>query len=268
MYWSPKTDAHWIVGAISGEWGRNSWETGRYGYPTSDEQCRTGSGGGTLCRQSFENGTIKWRNDIGIIDCSRLKCMVLTFDDGPSQHTSRLVDLLDANNVQATFFVVGQNVVNFPATTQRSFANGNEIMNHSWDHPDLATLGPTEVASELSQTSNAIESIVGVRPKLMRPPYGSYNATVTSAAGQQGMSVILWNVETSDWSVQVTSAVIDNATSRAQPGGIVLMHDLYPTTVDAVPTIISNLKARGYALVTVSDLLGPTPPGQVYVGRL
>ncbi|WOP17229.1 polysaccharide deacetylase family protein [Raineyella sp. LH-20] len=267
IYWSPSTDAHWILGEISKEWGRNAWEGGRYGYPTSDEMCRTGSGGGTLCRQTFQGGLIKWRNDLGIIDCGRLKCIGMTFDDGPSQYTSRLVDILDANNVNATFFVVGQNVVNFAATTQRSFANGNEIMNHSWDHPDLVTLGPSDIASELSRTSDAIESIVGVRPVLMRPPYGSYNSTVTSLAGHQGMAVVLWNVETSDWDVQVTAKVIDNATSRAQPGGLILMHDLYPTTVDAVPSIITTLKAKGYALVTASDVLGSTAPGQVYVGR-
>jgi len=267
IYWSPATDAHWIRGAIGAEWDRNRWEGGLYGYPTSDELCRTGSGGGTLCRQTYQHGAIKWRNDLGIIDCGRLKCIAMTFDDGPSQYTSQLVDILDANNVNATFFVVGQNVVNFAATTQRSFANGNEIMNHSWDHPDLATLGPDEVASELSRTSDAVESIVGVRPVLMRPPYGSYNETVTSTAGQQGMAVILWNVETSDWEFQVTSSVIQYATTRAQPGGLILMHDLYPTTVDAVPSIIANLKAQGYALVTASDVLGPTQPGQAYASR-
>ncbi|WOP17228.1 polysaccharide deacetylase family protein [Raineyella sp. LH-20] len=267
IYWSPSTDAHWILGEISKEWGRNAWEGGRYGYPTSDEMCRTGSGGGTLCRQTFQGGLIKWRNDLGIIDCGRLKCIALTFDDGPSQYTSRLVDILDANNVNATFFVVGQNVGNYPSTLRRSYVNGNEIMNHSWSHPQLTTLSASGVSSELSRTSDAIESVIGVRPTLMRPPYGSYNSTVTSIAGQQGMAVILWNNDTLDWQSRNTASVISRATGSATPGGIILMHDLYPTTVDAVPSIISNLRSRGYAMVSVSDVIGDPQPGRVYSRR-
>ena len=254
-------------GAIVGAWRSAGWENGHYGYPTSDELCRTMAGGAGRCRQTYQGGAITWRSDIGVIDCARLKCIALTFDDGPSQYTSRLVDILDANNVNATFFAVGQNVGGYPSTVRRSYEKGNEIMNHSWSHPDLTGLSASGVSSELSRTSDAIGSTVGRRPTLVRPPYGSYNSTVTSVAGQQGMAVILWNNDTLDWSNRNTATIISRATSSATPGGIILMHDLYPTTVDAVPTIIGNLKARGYALVSVSDVIGNPQPGRVYSRR-
>ncbi|WOQ16319.1 polysaccharide deacetylase family protein [Raineyella sp. W15-4] len=240
------------------------------GAATSPVTCGLADDG---CSQTFVNASVYWSPPTGahwmrgVIDCARLKCIALTFDDGPSQYTSRLVDILDANNVNATFFAVGQNVGGYPSTVRRSYENGNEIMNHSWSHPDLTGLSASGVSSELSRTSDAIGSTVGRRPTLVRPPYGSYNSTVTSVAGQQGMAVILWNNDTLDWSNRNTATIISRATSSATPGGIILMHDLYPTTVDAVPTIIGNLKARGYALVSVSDVIGNLQPGRVYSRR-
>ncbi|SDC11755.1 Peptidoglycan/xylan/chitin deacetylase, PgdA/CDA1 family, partial [Raineyella antarctica] len=219
------------------------------------------------CRQDFQGGTIKWRSGIGIIDCSRLKCVALTFDDGPGPYTSRLLDTLDAQNVQSTFFVVGQNVGNYPSTEQRAFRNGNEVMNHSWSHPDLTTLSYSSIVSQLSSTSNVIQSTVGKRPSLMRPPYGAYNSTVTSISRDQGMAVITWSVDTLDWKYRDSAYVRNAAVANTTSGSIVLMHDIHPTTVDAVPGIISDLKARGYVLVTVTDLLGAPQPGVVYSRR-
>ncbi len=267
IYWSPPTGAHWLRGSVVEYWRAAGWENGRYGYPTSDEMCRIMAGGVRQCRQTFPRLVINFRGDTGVIDCSRMKCIALTFDDGPSQYTSRLVDILDANNVNATFFTVGQNVGVYPSTLRRSYGNGNEIMDHSWDHPDLTGLSSAGVASQLSRTSDAINATVGRRPILMRPPYGSYNSTVTSVAAQQGMAVVLWNNDTLDWSNRNTSTIISRATGSATPGGIVLMHDLYPTTVDAVPTIIRNLKTQGYVLVTASDVIGNPSPGRVYSRR-
>ncbi|QGF23910.1 polysaccharide deacetylase family protein [Raineyella fluvialis] len=267
IYWSPGTGAHWLRGSIVEYWRDAGWENGRYGYPTSDEICRIMAGGVRHCEQTFPRLVINFRSDTGVIDCGRMKCIALSFDDGPSSNTSRLVDILDGNNVNATFFNVGQNVGVYPSTVRRSYGNGNEIMNHTWDHPDLTTLSSTGVSSELSRTSDVIGSTVGRRPTLMRPPYGAYNSTVTSVAGQQGMAVILWNIDTRDWESRNTSAVITAATGPASSGSIILMHDLYPTTVDAVPSIISNLKSRGYVLVTVQDVIGDPQPGRVYSRR-
>ncbi len=266
VYWSPDSGTHWVKGAILGKWGSTGWEGGRYGYPVSDEECRTGAGG-TLCTSEFENGKIKWRSDVGVIDCAVQRCVALTFDDGPSQHTSRLLDILDSQNVQATFFAMGSNIERYPATAQRAHANGNEVMNHTWDHPRLTEVDSSEIASQLNRTSNTIEATVGERPTLMRPPHGAYNQTVVSVSGQEGMAVVVWNIETSDWYHLDTATTIRNATNGAKPGGIVLMHDLYPETVEAVPDIIRNMKNNGYTLVTASDVIGDPRPGVVYDSR-
>ncbi len=266
MYWSPDTGTHYVKGAILGKWGSTGWEGGRYGYPVSDEECRTGAGG-TLCTSEFENGKIKWRSDGGVIDCAEQRCIALTFDDGPGQYTNRLLDSLDAQNVQATFYVVGQNVGRYPSAVQRAHANGNEIQNHTWDHPQLTTLGSGSIASQLDRTSDAIGSTVGEWPTQLRPPYGSYNSTVTSLAGQRGMSVILWSNDTLDWRDRDAGIVRQRAVNDSGSGSIVLMHDIHSTTVDAVPGILSDLKSRGYTLVTVSDLIGDPQPGAVYSRR-
>ena len=267
IHYSPAVGTYSTRGAIRARWAASGAENGSYGYPTSDEACRTGTSGGTLCTQTFQGGTIKWRSDVGIIDCAVQKCVALTFDDGPGPHTSRLLDTLDARNVQATFFVIGQNVANYATTEQRAYRNGNEIMNHSWSHPDLTTLGSANIASQLSTTSDRVGSTVGRRPTLMRPPYGAYNSTVTSVAGQQGMSVVLWNIDTLDWKYRDATYVRGAAVNTTTPGSIVLMHDIHSTTVDAVPGIIADLKAKGYTLVTVSDLIGKPQPGKVYNRR-
>ena len=266
IHYSPVAGTHATHGAIRAKWAASGAENGAYGYPTSDESCRTGAGG-TLCTQTFQGGTIKWRSDVGIIDCAVQKCVALTFDDGPGAHTGRLLDTLDARNVQATFFVVGQNVGNYPSTEQRAHRNGNEVMNHSWNHPDLTTLGYSSIVSQLSTTSDTIQSTVGRRPTLMRPPYGAYNSTVTSVAGAQGMAVILWNIDTLDWKYRDAAYVRGAAVRNTTAGSIVLMHDIHSTTVDAVPGIITDLKAKGYTLVTVTDLLGKPQPGKVYSRR-
>ncbi len=203
----------------------------------------------------------------GVIDCAEQRCIALTFDDGPGQYTNRLLDSLDAQNVQATFYVVGQNVGRYPSAVQRAHANGNEIQNHTWDHPQLTTLGSGSIASQLDRTSDAIGSTVGEWPTQLRPPYGSYNSTVTSLAGQRGMSVILWSNDTLDWRDRDAGIVRQRAVNDSGSGSIVLMHDIHSTTVDAVPGILSDLKSRGYTLVTVSDLIGDPQPGAVYSRR-
>ena len=266
IHWSAASGAHWSRGAIRMTWASKNWEWGSYGYPVTDEMCRTGTGG-TLCTQDFQRGTIKWRSTDGIIDCAVQKCVALTFDDGPGPHTSRLLDTLDARNVQVTFFVVGQNVGKYPATEQRAYRDGNEVMNHSWSHPSLTTLDSSGIVSQLSSTSDTIQSTIGKRPSQMRPPYGAYNSTVTSIAGQQAMAVITWNIDTLDWKFRDATYVRGAAVKDTTTGSIVLMHDIHSTTVDAVPGIITDLKAKGYTLVTVSDLIGKPQPGKVYSRR-
>ena len=266
IHWSAASGAHWTRGVIRSKWAASGTEGGRYGYPLTDELCRNGTSGGTLCTQSFQRGTIKWRSDAGIIDCAVLKCVALTFDDAPGPLTDRLLDTLDSNNVQATFSVLGQNVDAYASTLQRAHANGNEMMNEGWSPTRLPTLLSDDIDRQLSMTSDKIQSTIGRRPTLMRPPNGANGPTVTSIAGEQGMSVVLWDVDTLDWQ-QDSTFVRNTAIDISTPGAIVLMHTTNASAVDALPGIISGLKAKGYAMVTVSDLIGDPQPGEIYSRR-
>lgn len=198
-------------------------------------------------------------------DCSVLKCVALTFDDGPGPNTSRLLDILESTGAEASFFfLVGERISGYPTVVRRMRTLGLEVANDSLNHADLTTLSTTEITSQLSRTSATIESTIGKRPTRMRPPYGARNATVDYISGQQGLAVILWSLDTLDWQfrdpVRTRSVVVNGAVD----GTIVLMHDTHSTTVDAVPGIISDPRARGFTLVTVSEILGSPVPGIVY----
>ncbi len=197
--------------------------------------------------------------------------VALTFDNGPHVFlTPRLLDILKAKGIHATFFVVGQNAKEYPAILKRAVAEGHEIGNHSWSHPNFAKLSDEAVRSELNRTSDAIEAAIGKRPKLMRPPYGSF----TKAQGKWfhddfGFTTVLWDVDPDDWRDPGPAVVEDRVlngwkeSTGVRPGSIVLSHDIHKGTVEAEPEIIDKLMAKGYKFVTVSELIAmnePEPP--------
>ncbi|MDO5684004.1 MAG: polysaccharide deacetylase family protein [Propionibacteriaceae bacterium] len=291
MYWSPASGSFAVTGRILDHWAANGRQAGRYGYPTSNESCRT-EGGVRICDQNYQRGRITWRSDRGIVtqsaatttpvtrdpaparsqpggrvDCSVQRCVALTYDDGPGVHTNRLLDTLGRNDAKATFFLVGDRVPANAATVRRMRDMGMEIGNHSRSHPTLTGLGSAGIRSQLADTQGRIRAAAGVTPTVFRPPYGARNATVDSAAREQGLSVIMWSVDTMDWRDRNSSTVTSRVLNQAQPGSIILMHDIHSTTVDAAPAIVSGLKAKGFVLVTVSELLNGTDPGRVYSAR-
>ncbi|MDI2129586.1 polysaccharide deacetylase family protein [Yinghuangia seranimata] len=187
------------------------------------------------------------------VDCSRVKCIALTYDDGPaSSSTARLLDTLKANGVKATFFMVGSQVARNPKTARRVAAEGHEIGNHTYSHKDLRRLTASKIRSEVARGATAIRNATGVEPTLVRPPYGSFNATVRANVNAP---MILWSVDTRDWADRNASVVASRVIARARPGAIVLMHDIHPTTAAAAPRIIAALARQGYVFVTVSELL-------------
>ena len=190
----------------------------------------------------------------GDIDPSR-PMVALTFDDGPSRYTLRIVDLLERYGGRATFFVVGNLVEAKSDIVAQASEMGNEILGHSWDHSDLTRLGTDDVRTQLLDTAAIIESVTGIRPHSFRPPYGSVNDTVRNVSGELGFGIINWSVDTLDWQSRnadaVYNAVINDVANRA----IVLNHDLYESTVDAMERIIPELISRGYQLVTISELI-------------
>ena len=180
--------------------------------------------------------------------------MALTFDDGPSGKTPRLLDILDAYGVRATFFVVGNMIGGREELLREMYAAGHEVGGHSWNHADLSELDFDAVYSQLLRTKNNIDDATGGNSCLMRPPYGASNGTVSSAAGTLGLSVTFWNIDTLDWMYLDADKVYDVIMAEAKNGRIVLCHDLYESTVDAMERVIPALLKQGYQLITVSEL--------------
>lgn len=201
-------------------------------------------------------------------DCRRVRCVALTFDDGPGEYTGRLLDMLDSHRVKATFFVVGQMVAaDKEGNVRRIAAAGHELGNHSWSHAQLTRLSTGALRYELDHTQDLVEHLTGVRMRVMRPPYGSTDGRVATETKHEGLAQILWNVDTLDWRDRVASTVSSRA-SKAKPGSIVLMHDIHKSTVDAVPSLLKRLSGKGYTFVTISELYGKPPaPGRKYTER-
>ncbi|MFI0371304.1 polysaccharide deacetylase family protein [Actinomadura sp. 1N219] len=201
------------------------------------------------------------------IDCDRVKCVSLTFDDGPGPHTARLLDTLKAGGARATFFMLGENVQAHPDVVRRIAMEGHEVANHTWSHPDLTTQSPAEVRSQIQRTQQAVKNASGVAPTLMRPPYGATNTQVGRAVG---MPLILWSVDTLDWQHKSVSRDTRIGVKEPEGGGIVLFHDIHKPSVDAIPKVVDGLKKRGFTLVTVSELFQgkPLQPGQTYNERI
>lgn len=188
---------------------------------------------------------------IKIIDPDK-PMVALTFDDGPNKYTEQLLDALKEYNCSATFFVLGSMVEKFPIALQRMVLEGHEIGNHTMDHRQLTKLTEKEIIKEVEDTQHAIESIVHVYPTLVRPPYGSKNETVSRILDYD---LILWDLDTRDWASKDTQKIIEVTLNNVRDKDIILMHDIYPTSVQAAIELIPLLQERGYQLVTVSELM-------------
>lgn len=181
--------------------------------------------------------------------------IALTFDDGPSKHTERLLDILAQHRVKATFFVIGNLIDNRPETLQRIVTDGHEIGGHSWSHRELTKLSSKDIIDEIMNTQTKIQSITGVDTRLLRPPYGSYNDEIKHICAENNIIMINWSLDTLDWDTCDADKVYEAIMNQVKDGNIILCHDLYGTTVDAMERVIPDLIAQGYQLVTVSELL-------------
>jgi peptidoglycan/xylan/chitin deacetylase (PgdA/CDA1 family) len=204
----------------------------------------------------------------GSVDCAKDKCVALTFDDGPTPYTDRLLKILDDADAKATFFMIGNKVAANPAGAKRVADAGMEIANHTWEHPNMTTIPAQYVPDQLSKAQDAITAATGQTPNLWRPPGGLTDPAVDAVAKKDGLAGILWDVIPFDWiNDSNTDATRYMMMTQIKPGSVVLLHDVYSSTVDLVEQFIPVLKANGYHLVTVSQLLGPRAPGSVYGGR-
>ncbi|RRR47281.1 polysaccharide deacetylase family protein [Mycolicibacter terrae] len=204
----------------------------------------------------------------GPVDCAVVKCVALTFDDGPSPYTDRLLRVLRDADARATFFLIGNKVAADPAGAKRIAEAGMEIGSHTWEHPNMTTIPAAEVPAQFSRANDAIASATGATPTLWRPPGGLTDDAVNEQAAKVGQAAILWDVIPFDWINDAdTAATRYMLMTQIKPGSVVLFHDTYSSTVDLVYQFLPVLKANGYHMVTVSELLGPRAPGSVYGSR-
>jgi peptidoglycan/xylan/chitin deacetylase (PgdA/CDA1 family) len=189
-------------------------------------------------------------------------CIAMTFDDGPSATlTPKLLDLLAAHHIKATFFVIGENVAEHPEIVERAAREGHEIGNHSWSHPNFGKMSDQGVRSQLQRTDDAIKNATGKRPTLMRPPYGSITDREKHWIHDEfGYQIILWDVDPYDWRRPGPAVVRNRILKETQPGSIVLSHDIHPGTIEAMPSTFDALEAKGFKFVTVSELIHMATP--------
>jgi peptidoglycan/xylan/chitin deacetylase (PgdA/CDA1 family) len=195
--------------------------------------------------------------------------IAMTFDDGPhATLTPKLLDILKARNIKVTFFVIGKNAAEYPDILKREAAEGHEIANHSWSHPDLAKLPQDTMRSEISRTQDAITNTIAKPVTLLRPPYGALGANQKQYVHDTyGYRIILWDVDPLDWRRPGAAVVSERILKGVKPGSIILSHDIHPGTIEAMPATLDALLARGFQFVTVSELIKlevpPTPtPGK------
>lgn len=189
--------------------------------------------------------------------------IALTFDDGPGPYTPGVLSVLERFRVHATFFVIGEMLRYFSAAAERELRDGDVIGDHTQTHPEMATLSAHDQREELFEQIARVEILDGPKPVLFRPPYGSYNAITMRELRTLHLLMVLWSADTDDYLQPGVPAIVEHALAGAHPGAIILMHDAGGTrtqTIEALPTIIRELRARGYHLVTVPELLRDDPP--------
>ncbi len=183
------------------------------------------------------------------------KLLAITFDDGPyTPVTMSLLNRLDKYNARVTFFVLGSRLDenrSYRETMKRAYDMGNQIASHTYSHSTLTKLTPAQLRTEIDKANASVKNVIGVEPDAIRPPYGATNSTVEEAMKKH---IIMWSIDTLDWKSRNAESVCNNMVNSAFDGGIVLLHDLYQTSVDGAVKAMEILQKQGYAFVTVDEL--------------
>lgn len=197
--------------------------------------------------------TISLNEDVYVEDDNEIadkKYIAFTFDDGPSKYTKELLKTLELNNSTATFFMLGNKMKYNEDIVKEINESNSEVGSHTYSHKNLKNLSSKEILNEINSPAILFKEITGNEIKYIRPPYGNYNDTVIST----NYPIVLWNIDPKDWLVKDSSKVYNSVLKHACDGCIVLMHDLYPTTIEAVKMLIPKLNSMGYEVVSISDL--------------
>ncbi|AZR72407.1 polysaccharide deacetylase [Anoxybacter fermentans] len=181
--------------------------------------------------------------------------------DWGEEYIPQILKILKEKDVNATFFITGRWASKFPDLVKRIYMDGHEIGNHGYSHLHPNRLSRKELIEHIKKNEEIIYGIIGVRTNLYAPPYGEYNKRVVTVADELGYKLIMWSADTIDWQRPAPQVIIDRVMRKASNGGIVLMHPI-PQTVQALPIMINKLRAKGYELVTISELLKLVQPGE------
>lgn len=194
--------------------------------------------------------------------------IALTFDDGPGNCTTRILNILQRNEGHLSFFVMGGGVEEHKGKIYRMSQMGCDVLCHAWNHTDFTTLKKRAIKRQLLSTFEAIAGITGNVFPIFRPPYGYYDENVEKVARKLGLSMICWSLDSRDWECKDADTIYSNIMENAKDGDVVLCHDVYDSTVEAMSRVIPELIGRGFELVTVSQLLrekyGEFEPGRMY----
>jgi len=189
--------------------------------------------------------------------------VAITFDDGPDDiWTPQVLDALSRTHTRATFFCVGQRVRKYPSVFRRMIREGHVVGNHSWDHANLSKIPLHAVRQQIISTEDEMFRLAGVRPAMLRPPYGAMNDTVIQEAIRLHYKIVMWNVDSLDWEQLTARQITSNILSHVRPGAIILLHSAggvgqsLKGTVDALPVVIGSLHRLGYTIKTADELLG------------
>ncbi|QRP62067.1 polysaccharide deacetylase family protein [Corynebacterium minutissimum] len=202
-----------------------------------------------------------------VADATCSNCVAVTYDDGPGELTAQVLDTLKAKDAHASFMVLAPKAYAHPELLRRMKAEGHTVGNHTATHPELDKLPAGQVDGEIKAGAAAIKAATGESPRWLRPPYGATNNTVYKAAQANGQAQALWSVDTLDWKDLNTDHVCRAAVDGAQPGAIILMHDIHPTTVAATDCVIDGLRAKGLEPVSLDRLIPNPEAGKQYLTR-
>jgi peptidoglycan/xylan/chitin deacetylase (PgdA/CDA1 family) len=183
----------------------------------------------------------------------------VTFDDGPSNHSQQIMEMLNKAGAQTTYFLIGGSISEYPNIPRQQVRLGG-VADHTWTHPDLRTIGTAGATSELRRTKTAIERATGEPVTLMRPPYGGRDAMTDHVSHKLGLLPIMWDSDTQDSLGASSQTILQNAVAGLRPGGIVLMHETKDSTVSVLPQVLAEAKKKGLKLVSIPQLLALDPP--------
>ncbi len=194
--------------------------------------------------------------------------LALTFDDGPQPETLRVLEALEKHGARGTFFILGKNIAGNEEILKRTAEGGHQLGAHSWSHPRLNDISESAVRSQMTRTMEKIFEVTGQQVTMMRPPFGETNRISRRPLAELSLPVILWSVDSLDWKTRNASSTVSSVLDKAADGAIILCHDVWDTTGQAMETAVPELIRRGYQLVTVAEMMSfreePLKPGWEY----